>query len=364
MEFIDLKAQYNLIEDKINQRIAKVLQEGNYIMGPEVFELEKRLAEFCGAKHCITCGNGTDALQMSLMALDIGYGDEVITTAFSFFATAEVIALVGATPVFVDIDKHTYNIDATLIEDKITKKTKAIIPVSLFGQCADMDRINDIAKRHNLPVIEDAAQSFGATYKGRKSGNLSTIGCTSFFPAKPLGCYGDGGACFTNDDDLAERLNSIKLHGKGKDKYVNLRVGLNSRLDTLQAAILLEKLTIFPKELIARQSVANNYDSLLKNTLKTPHINIENQSSWAQYALFSSDRNMHISQLKVKKIPSAVYYPIPLHKQTAMKQFVSHHSFPVAEMTADSIFSLPMHPYLTSKDCEKVTQQLLPHIPR
>jgi UDP-2-acetamido-2-deoxy-ribo-hexuluronate aminotransferase len=346
VEFIDLKAQYKRIETNIQKRIAKVLEEGNYIMGPEVHELETQLAEFCGAKHCITCANGTDALQMSLMALGIGPGDEVITTAFSFFATAEVIALVGATPVFVDINKDTFNIDAALVEEKITANTKAIMPVSLFGQCADMDAINDIAHRYSLPVIEDAAQSFGATYKGKKSCNLSTIGCTSFFPAKPLGCYGDGGACFTNDDELAEVLRSIRVHGKGTDKYDNVRIGLNSRLDTLQAAILLEKLSIYLGEIQLREAIAQKYNTALSEVFQTPIIEIDNQSVWAQYTLRSNNRSHWLNTLQKAGIPSGIYYPKALHQQAALQLFSQGQAFPVAEMVAQQAFSLPMHPYL------------------
>lgn len=355
MEFIDLKTQYQRIEEKINHRIAKVLNEGNYIMGPEVFELEEQLAEFCGVKHCITCGNGTDALQMSLMALGIGPGDEVITTAFSFFATAEVIVLVGATPVFIDIDPNTYNIDATLIEEKITKKTKAIMPVSLFGQCSDMDVINEIANRHNLPVIEDAAQSFGAKYKGKRSCNLSTIGCTSFFPAKPLGCYGDGGACFTNNDELAETLRSLRMHGKGTDKYDNVRVGLNSRLDTIQAAVLLEKLSIYPNEILTRQAAAVKYTQKLQRHIQTPYVNTDNQSVWAQYTLQSVDRDLYLAKLKQQGIPAGIYYPKPLHKQSALIKILNAPSFPVAEKVANTVFSLPIHPYLSENDIERIT---------
>lgn len=349
MEFIDLKTQYQRIEEKINHRIAKVLKEGNYIMGPEVFELEQQLAEFCGARHCITSANGTDALQMALMALGIGRGDEVITTAFSFFATAEVIVLVGATPVFVDIDPNTYNIDATLIEEKITEKTKAIMPVSIFGQCSDMDAINEIANRHNLPVIEDAAQSFGAKYKGKRSCNLSTIGCTSFFPAKPLGCYGDGGACFTNNDELAEKLRSIRVHGKGKDKYDNVRIGLNSRLDTLQAAILLEKLGIYSNETQSRQAVAERYTKALAEIIQVPFVLQGCESVWAQYTVQANDRTYWQARLKRAGVPSAVYYPKPLHQQTALLQYAGNEGFPVAENTAKTVFSLPMHPYLTEE---------------
>jgi UDP-2-acetamido-2-deoxy-ribo-hexuluronate aminotransferase len=363
MEFIDLKAQYKHIEEGIKTRINTVLKHGHYIMGPEVFELEEKLADFVGVKHCITCGNGTDALLMSLMSLGIGQGDEVITTAFSFFATAEVICLLGATPVFVDIDPKTFNIDPTLIESKITEKTKAIIPVSLFGQCADMDIINNTANQHKLPVIEDAAQSFGATYKGKRSCNLSTIACTSFFPAKPLGCYGDGGACFTNDDELAEKLRSIRVHGKGIDKYDNVRIGINSRLDTIQAAILLEKLKIYPKEIEARQTIASEYTRMLGNDIKTPHIPEQNQSVWAQYSIMSDQRDLYILALKKLEIPTAIYYSKPMHHQGALSHLSLgiEQSHPNAEKVAEEIFSIPMHPYLPEKEQFHIISAFLKH---
>lgn len=357
MEFIDLKAQYALIEDNIKQRISDVLDHGKYILGPEVFELEEKLAEFTGVKHCVSCGNGTDALQMALMALGIGHGDEVITTSFSFFATAEVICLLGARPIFIDIDERTFNIDASLIEEKITSKTKAIIPVSLFGQCADMDEINKIASKHNLPVIEDAAQSFGATYKDRKSCNLSTIGCTSFFPSKPLGCYGDGGACFTNDDALASILRSIRVHGQGANKYDNVRIGLNSRLDTIQAAILIEKLEFFPKEIEFRQRAAKFYNQALIKHFQVPDAS---SSVWAQYCLLSKERESICERLRHAGIPSAIYYNKPLHKQTAFNEMTKNAvSCPIAESVSQMIFSLPMHPYLSKDDQRKIIQAVI-----
>jgi UDP-2-acetamido-2-deoxy-ribo-hexuluronate aminotransferase len=269
--FIDLKTQQERIKEELDKRMAAVFAHGQYIMGPEVFELEEKLAAHCGAKHCISVANGTDALLVAMMALGITAGDEVITTPFTFVATAEMIALLGAKPVFVDIDPRTYNIDPNLIEAEITPRTKAIIPVSLYGQCADMDAINAIAARHGLPVIEDAAQSFGATYKGRKSCNLSTIACTSFFPSKPLGCYGDGGACFTSDDNFAHLMRIIRTHGQEK-RYHHALIGINGRLDTLQAAVLLAKLGIFDEELRLRQAVATRYTNLLKGHLGTPYV--------------------------------------------------------------------------------------------
>ena len=290
MQFIDLKTQSNRIENRLIDRFKAVLNHGSYIMGPEVGELEQALAKFVGIEHALAVASGTDALLIALMALDIGAGDEVITTPFSFFATAEVIALLGAKPVFVDIDKHTYNIDANCIDAAITAKTKAIMPVSLYGQCADFDEINALAKAYNLPVIEDAAQSFGATYKGNQSCGLTTIGCTSFFPSKPLGCYGDGGACFTNDAELATRMNEIRTHGQSK-RYYHSRLGINGRLDTIQAAFLLEKLAIFPEEVQLRQHVADRYARLLPVEVKKPSIKSHNTSVFAQYTIEVSERD-------------------------------------------------------------------------
>ena len=285
MQFIDLKAQYNLIKENVDKRIQKVLDHQKFIMGPEIQELEETLAEYVGVKHCIGVANGTDALQISMMALGIGPGDEVITTPFSFIATAETIVLLGAKPVFVDIDPKTYNINPVLIEQAITPKTKAIMPVSLYGQCADFDRINQIAAKHNIPVIEDGAQSFGATYKGKKSCSLSTIGCTSFFPSKPLGAYGDAGACFTDNDELAKTIREIRVHGQDR-RYHHPRIGVNGRLDTLQAAILLAKFEIFPKEVEARSQIGQKYSELLKNTdVITPYIEPHNTSVYAQYTV-------------------------------------------------------------------------------
>src|SRR5690554_7319717 len=284
MQFVDLAAQQARIKDKIDANIQKVLAHGKYILGPEVAELEQRLAEFCGAKHCITVANGTDALQIAQMALGVGHGDEVIVPGFSYIATAETPAVLGAKPVYVDIDPKTYNMDPAKLEAAITPRTKAIIPVSLYGQCADFDAINAIAAKHGIPVIEDGAQSFGASYKGRKSCNLSTIGCTSFFPSKPLGCYGDGGAIFTNDEELATTMRQIARHGQER-RYHHVRVGVNSRLDTLQAAILLPKLAILDDEIHKRQHVAEKYNELLGSDFITPHIEQHNQSAWAQYTI-------------------------------------------------------------------------------
>ncbi|MEH6446051.1 MAG: DegT/DnrJ/EryC1/StrS family aminotransferase [Oceanospirillaceae bacterium] len=357
MQFIDLAAQQALIKDDIDEGIARVLAHGMYVLGPEVSELEKALAEFAGTKHCIACGNGTDALQIAQMAFDIGPGDEVIVPGFTFVATAETVALLGAKPVYVDIDPHTYNIDPALIEAAITPRTKAIMPVSLFGQCADMDAINSIADKYGLPVIEDAAQSFGATYKGKRSCNLSTIATTSFFPAKPLGCYGDGGAIFTNDDELATVMRQIANHGQDR-RYHHARVGVNSRLDTIQAAILLPKLRLFAKELEQRQQVAERYTAMLNEAgiETTPYVEECNTSAWAQYTIRVEGRDAVQAVLQEAGIPSAVHYPIPLNKQTALAD--DSVNLPVGDKTAEVVMSLPMHPYLDESDQRKVVDVL------
>ena len=352
--FIDLKSQFKHIEKDIRARIDKVLEHGQFIMGPEVTELEERLATFTGVKHCIGVASGTDALQVALMAQGIDYGDEVITTPFSFIATAEIIALLGAVPVFVDVDCRTYNLDPDLIEAAITKKTKAIMPVSLYGQCADFDRINAIARKHNLTVIEDGAQSFGSTYRGRRSCALSTIGCTSFFPSKPLGCYGDAGACFTDDDNLAKIMREIKVHGQDR-RYHHPRIGYNARLDTLQAAILLAKFDIFPEEVEKRNDIGNRYSSMIQEQcpdVVPPFIEDWNTSVYAQYTIQVKDKTHVQEKLKEKGIPTAVHYPVPLHKQPVfMAQNVS---LPISEGLSERVLSLPMHPLL---DIE--TQQII-----
>jgi UDP-2-acetamido-2-deoxy-ribo-hexuluronate aminotransferase len=345
IEFIDLKSQQARIKDQIDAAIQRVLAHGQYILGPEVAELEERLAAYTGAKHCITVANGTDALQVAQMALGIGPGTEVITPGFTYIATGETVALLGAKPVYVDIDPRTYNLDPALLEAAINPRTKAIIPVSLYGQCADFDVINAIAARHGIPVIEDAAQSFGATYKGRKSCNLSTIACASFFPSKPLGCYGDGGAIFTSDDDLARACRQIARHGQNR-RYHHIRVGVNSRLDTIQAAILLSKLTIFPAELDARQAAANRYNVLFEKSTKVtiPHLEKFNKSCWAQYTLKVHERSRLQEHLRTNGVPSVVHYPIPLNLQPAVADLGAF--LPVGDSTANSVLSLPMHPYL------------------
>ncbi|ORL63660.1 aminotransferase DegT [Pseudomonas putida] len=357
IEFIDLKSQQARIKGKIDAGIQRVLDHGQYILGPEVAELEQRLAEFVGAKYCITCANGTDALQIAQMALNIGPGDEVITPGFTYIATAETVALLGAKPVYVDVDPRTYNLDPALLEAAITPRTKAIIPVSLYGQCADFDAINAIAAKYGIPVIEDAAQSFGASYKGKRSCNLSTISCTSFFPSKPLGCYGDGGAIFTNDDQLATVLRQIARHGQDR-RYHHIRVGVNSRLDTLQAAILLPKLEIFEEEIALRQQVADNYDRLLAEAgiETTPYIEPHNICAYAQYTVRVQDRDALQARLKEAGVPTAVHYPIPLNKQPAVADAAAQ--LPVGDEIAGQVVSLPMHPYLTLADQEAIVAAL------
>lgn len=344
IEFIDLKNQQARIKDKIDAGIQRVLRHGQYILGPEVTELEDRLADFVGAKYCISCANGTDALQIVQMALGVGPGDEVITPGFTYVATAETVALLGAKPVYVDIDPRTYNLDPQLLEAAITPRTKAIIPVSLYGQCADFDAINGIASKYGIPVIEDAAQSFGASYKGKRSCNLSTVACTSFFPSKPLGCYGDGGAIFTNDDELATAIRQIARHGQDR-RYHHIRVGVNSRLDTLQAAILLPKLEIFEEEIALRQKVAAEYDLSLKQVgIGTPFIEVNNISVYAQYTVRMDNRESVQASLKAAGVPTAVHYPIPLNKQPAVADEKA--KLPVGDKAATQVMSLPMHPYL------------------
>ncbi|MEH6552227.1 MAG: DegT/DnrJ/EryC1/StrS family aminotransferase [Pseudomonadales bacterium] len=359
--FVDLKAQYRNIAPDVQRRINQVLEHGQYILGPEVFELESKLASYVGVKHCISTSSGTDSLLMALMALNVGPGDEVITTPFSFMATAEVIALLGATPVFVDIDATTYNIDATKIRSVVSENTKVILPVSLFGQCADMDEINDIAREYELAVIEDGAQSFGATYKGNKSCGLSTLGATSFFPTKPLGCYGDGGALFTNDDDLNRILREIRVHGQ-ESRYRQSRLGINGRLDTIQAAILLAKLDIFDSDIKKRALAASRYSDLLKAeiaSVEPPDILTSNVSVYAQYTIRIKNREKVIQRLSSMGIPSAVHYPGLLPAQPVFKHFVAQgDSFPIAENAAQTVLSLPMHPEIELVEQEEVVAGL------
>ncbi len=353
--FVDMDAQQASIKDELDKRLADVLASGKFILGPEVKELEEKLAAYVGTKYCITCASGTDALQIALMALNIGAGDEVITTAFTYIATGEVIAQVGATPVFVDIDPVTYNIDPSKIEEAITDKTKAIIPVSLYGQCADFDEINAIAEKNNLAVIEDGAQSFGATYKGKRSCNLSTIGCTSFFPTKPLGCYGDGGAIFTNDENLAKAMDQIHRHGQDR-RYHHIRMGLNSRLDTMQAAVLLAKMTKFDEESKRREEIGKRYTSLLKEVkgVKTPQIKDGNTCVYAQYTIVVENRDELQAKLKEKDIPTAVHYPIPLNKQPIFENMSHVGEIPNAEYVAEHVISLPMSAWLKDEDMDRI----------
>ena len=358
MQFVDLHAQQQRIRPELERRIQAVLEHGKYIMGPEVGELEERLADFVGVEHAIGVASGTDALLVALMALEVGPGDEVITSPFSWISTAEVVALLGAKPVFVDIDPHTYNIDPSQIEAAITSRTRAIMPVSLYGQPADFDQINAIAQRHGLPVIEDAAQSFGATYKGHRSCALTTIGCTSFFPSKPLGGYGDSGACFTQDEALARRMREIRVHGQSRPHHHPV-LGLNGRLDTLQAAILLPKLDIFPEELTLRQQVAARYTEALADTVKTPYIAADRTSAYAQYTIEVTDRETVQAALKEAGIPTAVYYPVPLYRQPAFAELaIDPTDFPHCESASGWVVSLPMHPHITEREQVQVTQAL------
>ena len=362
IEFIDLKAQYVDLKEAIHGRMQRVLDHGQYIMGPEVRELEQRLEVYTAAKHCITVASGTEALLIALMALGVGPGDEVITTPFTFAATAEVIVLLGATPVFVDIQPDTCNIDSALIEAAISPKTKAIMPVSLYGQVADMDEINAIAARHGgIPVIEDAAQSFGATYKGRKSCNVSTIGCTSFFPSKPLGCYGDGGAIFTNDESLAKVMREIRVHGQEK-RYVHTRIGVGGRMDTLQCAVVLAKLDRFEWEVDQRHAAGARYLEMLAQVpcVQTLAVRGDRDCVWAQFTVQLSARDAQVEQLKAVGIPTAIHYPIPLHVQKAyspLSRIVG--SLAEAENAAARVMSLPLHPYIDVETQRSVVSAIL-----
>lgn len=360
--FHDLQAQYAAMREEINARVQRVLDHGQYVMGPEVKELEDRLAAYVGVKHCIGASSGSDTLLIALMALGVGPGDEVITSPFTFVATAEMIALLGAKPVFVDIEADSYNIDPAEVAAAVSGKTRAILPVSLFGQCADLDAINTVAGKHGLPVIEDGAQSFGATYKGRRSCGLSTIGSTSFFPSKPLGCYGDGGALFTNDDALAKAMREIRVHGQDR-RYHHPRVGVNGRLDTLQAAILLAKFERFGWEVERRQAIGARYTELLAGLARSaepvvlPRIKAYNTSVYAQYTIQVNDRDAVVARLAARGIPTAVHYPIPLHLQRAFARYgYRAGDFPVAEAVATRVFSLPMGPDLGEDDQSSVVR--------
>ena len=362
MKFIDLERQQNRIREGLERRIRKVLDHGKYIMGPEVAEIEESLAQFVGVKHCISCANGTDALLMALMARGIGPGDAVFTTPFTFIATAEVIALLGATPVFVDIDAQTFNLSPVVLENAIERfsngmlpngkdyrglKARAIIAVDLFGLPADYTALEKIALKHDLFLVEDGAQSFGASHDGRMACSFGDIATTSFFPAKPLGCYGDGGAIFTNNDSTADMLRSIRIHGKGRDKYDNIRIGINGRLDTLQAAVLLEKMEIFSEEIELRQVTAQRYSTFIRLPAQVPYIPEESRSAWAQYSIKVPDREILKNKLHTAGIPTMIYYPKPLHRLKAFEYLqYSRGSLTVAESVADTVISLPMHPYI------------------
>jgi UDP-2-acetamido-2-deoxy-ribo-hexuluronate aminotransferase len=350
LPFVDLKAQYAALRDSIHARMQKVLDHGQFIMGPEVAELERRLSGYAGARHCVTCASGTEALLIALMALGIRPGDEVVTTPFTFVATAEMIVLLGATPVLVDVEPDTCNIDASLIEGAVTGRTRAILPVALYGQPADMDEINAVAARHGLAVIEDAAQSFGATYKGRQSGNLSTIGCTSFFPSKPLGCYGDGGALFTSDDALAEAMREIRVHGQS-GRYVHSRVGVGGRMDTIQCAVVLAKLERFDWELAQRRRLAERYTRMLDGA--APGVRClaargDRASAWAQFTVLHEERDRLAAALKAAGVPTAIHYPEPIHRQPAYRERCrAVGPLRQSERAAARVLSLPMHPYLS-----------------
>ena len=363
LDFIDLKAQYRRIKPSVDVRIARVLEHGAYVMGPEVAELEQALARYCGTRHCVTVASGTDALVIALMALGVGLGDEVITAPFTFIASAEAIALAGATPVFVDVDPRTYNLDPGQLEAAITPRTQAVIPVSLYGQCADFDVINAVAARHGLAVIEDAAQSFGASYKGRRSCALSLVGATSFFPSKPLGAYGDGGALFTDDDALAKLMREIRVHGQDR-RYHHARLGLTARLDSLQAAVLLAKLEIFDDEVDARVRLGARYSSLLADAfagsasaVSAPYVEPFNRCVYAQYTIEVEQRDLFETRMQALGVPTAVHYPLPLHLQPVFEHLgLAAGRFPAAEAAARRVISLPMHPYLTDDQQVRVVE--------
>jgi len=359
IDFAKLQYQYQLYKTEIDEAMQAVLDKSNYIMGEEVTQLESALETFTGAKHAITCGSGTDALLLAMMALDIKPGDEIITTPFTFIATAETISFLGAIPVFVDIDEKTYNIDPLKIEEKITDKTKAIMPVSLYGQPVDMDAIQDIADKHKLKVIIDGAQSFGSTYKGKTDSNLGDISTTSFFPAKPLGCFGDGGAVFTNDDALAVKMRSLRVHGQSK-RYHHQYIGMGGRMDTLQCAIVNVKLKYYAKDLALRQEVASKYTAALENKeLIVPFVNSHTTSAFAQYSVRVQNRDEVQAKLKEQGIPTAVHYPMPLHLQECFAYLgQGKGDFPICEQVSDEIMSLPMNPYLSDEEIDYISGKL------
>ncbi len=361
ISFIDLKAQQEQIKPQIEAAIARVLAHGKYILGPEVSELEAQLAEFCGARFALTCASGTDALLLAAIASGIGRGDVVFVPAFSFVATAEIVALLGATPVFVDVDADTYLIDLENLEIAINETRnkglvpRAVIPVDLFGQPPDYSRLGELAEANGLLVIADAAQSFGAQYAGKRVGTLAPITATSFYPAKPLGCYGDGGAIFTDDAETLEVMQSLRVHGQGASQYDNVRVGINGRFDTIQAAVLLQKLTIFEEEIAARRHVAEHYTEALRDAFQTPVVATESTSVWAQYTVRVEDRDRVATELKQKGIPTAIYYPKPLHRQAAYERYpTTSGGLPVSERLAGEVLSLPIHPYLSESEQDRV----------
>ena len=365
MQFIDLKSQYESIKDDINQRIQNVLEHGRYVFGPEIIELEEKLSKYVEVKHTVACSSGTDALLIPLMAWGIKAGDAVFTTPFTFVATAEVISLVGATPIFVDIKEDTFNIDPNKLEEAIKKvikegklTPKVIMPVDLFGLPAELNEIEALAKKYDLLLLEDAAQGFGGNINGKRAGSFGHVGATSFFPAKPLGCYGDGGAIFTDDSDLYEKMISIRVHGMSDDRYNNVRIGLNARMDSIQAGVLLSKLSIFNKELDERNRVANKYNEGLKNKVTVPNVPDGYYSSWAQYSVMANGethRDEIRNRLNENGVPTAIYYPIPLHLQTAYDYLgYKKGDMPVCEKVGTKIFSLPMHPYLSNEDIDKI----------
>lgn len=361
LPFVDLKRQQEQVRPQIDAAITRVLDHGQYVLGPEVRELEKQLADFCGAPFALSCASGTDALLLALMAKDVGHGDAIFVPAFTFVATAEVVTLLHAKPVFVDIDADTYLMNMESLEAAIGESKKqgltprAIMPVDLFGQPADYEKIERIAKAHGLFVVADAAQSFGATRGGKRVGTLAPVTATSFFPPKPLGCYGDGGAVFTDDGEMLEVMQSLRVHGQGKDKYDNVRIGINGRLDTIQAAILLEKLAIFEGEIAARQRVAERYNAALGDVVQTPVVEPGATCVWAQYTIRAKTRDQVAAKLKDQGIPTAIYYPIPLHRQVAYKTFpVAPGGLPVSDKMAGEVLSLPMHPYLSEPDQNRI----------
>lgn len=364
INFIDLKKQYERYKEEIHQAIFSVMESTQFILGPEVAQLERSLSEYTNTKSALACSSGTDGLLLALLALGVKAGDEVVTTPFSFFATAEVICLLGATPVFVDIDPVTYNMDSRLLEACISSRTKAVIPVGLYGQCADMDEINAIAASRGIPVIEDACQSFGATYKGNSSCNLSTIGVTSFFPSKPLGCYGDGGALFTNDEELAMRMRSMLAHGQS-ERYKHRYIGINGRIDTIQAAILNVKMKYFPSEIEERLNVARRYNeglkqAVLEERIVTPFVKPDRTSTYAQYSIRVRDREAFVQRMKVKGIPTAIHYPVPMYRQEALGYLnIDSTKYPVTEDVSREIVSLPMSPFLTKDQQDYIIEAVI-----